>query len=67
VLGDSDVNVIVRDRGSLRHSFLFDTLGEGQPGGEFVEDAGTTEVHGAHPGFAEDFRFCDIVDGLTGA
>ena len=66
VLSDSDGNVIVRDRGAIRHTVVFDTLGDGEPGGEFVDYLGA-DVHGPHPGFAEDFPFCAIAADLTGA
>lgn len=63
---DSSGNVIVRDRGMIRHTTLFDTLGDGQPGGVFIEETNTV-VHGPHPGFADDFPFCEIAAELTGA
>ena len=66
VIEDAEGNVIVRDRGVIRHTYLFDTLGDGEPGGEFIEETQTT-VHGPHPGFAEDFPFCEIAAELTGA
>jgi hypothetical protein len=66
VLEDSAGNVIVRDRGAIQHSFLFDTLGDGEPGGEIIEEF-PASVHGPHPGFAEDFPFCEIAAELTGA
>ena len=66
ILEDSAGKVLVRDRGVIRHTVLFDTLGDGQPGGEFLEETDTV-VHGPHPGFAEDFPFCEIAAELTGA
>jgi hypothetical protein len=66
VIEDSTGRVVVRDRGVLRHRILFDTLGDDESGGEFVLDLGTT-VHGPHPGFADDFPFCEIAAELTGA
>ena len=66
VIEDSTGTVVVRDRGVLRHRILFDTLGDDVPGGEFVLDLGTS-VHGPHPGFADDFPFCEIAAELTGA
>jgi hypothetical protein len=66
VLEDSDGNVIVRDRGVIRHTALFDTLGDGVPGAIFIEETHTS-VHGPHPGFADDFPFCEIAAELTGA
>ena len=66
VIEDSAGRVVVRDRGVLRHRILFDTLGDDEPGGEFILDLGTS-VHGPHPGFADDFPFCEIAAELTGA
>lgn len=66
VLEDSAGNVVVRDRGVIRHTALLDTLGDGMPGAEFIEETHTS-VHGPHPGFADDFPFCEIAAELTGA
>jgi hypothetical protein len=66
VIYDSAGHVVLRDRGVLVHDILFDTLGDGMPGGELVADLGTA-VHGPHPGFADDFSFCDLAAELTGA
>jgi hypothetical protein len=66
VIEDSSGRVVVRDRGVIRTRFLFDTLGDGMPGGEFVELL-EVSVHGPHPGFADDFPFCEIAARLTGA
>jgi hypothetical protein len=66
VIEDSAGHVVVRDRGVIRHTILFDTLGDGVPGGELIEETHTV-VHGPHPGFADDFPFCDIAAELTGA
>jgi hypothetical protein len=66
VIEDSAGNVIVRDRGVIRHTALLDTLGDGEPGAEFIEETHTS-VRGPHPGFAEDFPFCEIAAELTGA
>jgi hypothetical protein len=66
VLEDSAGNVVVRDRGVIRTTALFDTLGDGVPGAEFIEETHLS-VHGPHPGFAEDFPFCEIAAELTGA
>ena len=63
VIEDAEGNVIVRDRGLIRFSFLFDTLGDGQPGGEFIEDTQFVS-HGPHPGFNVDL--CEIAAELTG-
>ena len=66
VVEDSDGNVVVRDRGAIRFSYLFDTLGDNTPGGNFVADVGTPSVHGPHEGFGEDFDFCGMVEDLIG-
>lgn len=66
VIEDAAGNVVVRDRGVVRHTILFDTLGDGQPGGDFIEQTDAA-VHGPHPGFADDFSFCEIAAELTGA
>jgi hypothetical protein len=66
VIEDSAGNVIVRDRGVIRRTALFDTLGDGEPGAEFIEETDVS-VRGPHPGFAEDFPFCEIAAELTGA
>jgi hypothetical protein len=64
VIEDSSGNVVVRDSGMIRQTFLFDTLGDGVPGGEFL-GVTSTVVHGPHPGFADDFPFCEIAADLT--
>jgi hypothetical protein len=66
VIKDASGNVVSRDRGVIRHTFLFDTLGDSQPGGNFIVEL-SDDVHGPHPGFAEDFPFCEIAATLTGA
>ena len=66
VIEDSAGNVIVRDRGVIRETYLFDTGGDGTPGGVFLEVTNAV-VHGPHPGLAEDFSFCEIAAQLTGA
>ncbi len=66
VIEDSTGKVVVRDRGVIRYTYLFDTLGDGMPGGEFLEllDA---SVRGPHEGFGDDFDFCELAAELTGA
>ena len=66
VIEDSAGNVIVRDRGVIRSMALFDTLGDGVPRAEFIEET-RLSVHGPHPAFAGDFPFCEIAAELTGA
>ena len=62
---DSAGKVIVRDRGVIRSTILFDTLGDSTPGGIFLGETDTM-LHGPHPGFADDFSFCEIAAQLTG-
>ena len=52
----SDGRALVRDRGSVHFSFLFDTLGDGQPGGVYGPE--TAVVRGPH---LSDEEFCGIL------
>ena len=63
VVEDSSGNVVLRDRGALRFRYLFDTGGDDEPGGTFVEFLGL-DVGGPHPGFFTDF--CQIAGDLIG-
>ena len=66
VVYDSDGNLVLRDRGALRHHILFDTLGDDRPGGVVVADLGT-QVHGPHPGWETDADYCEFATSLIGA
>ena len=48
VVEDSDGNVVARNSGSIHVSYLFDTQGDDEPGGEFVADVDEW-VAGPHP------------------
>jgi hypothetical protein len=63
VVEDSDGNVVERSRGSVHGSFLFDTLGDDQPGGEWIADL-DFRVAGPHPGL--DKHPCDYAVELIG-
>ena len=63
VIQDSSGRVVLRDRGQVRYHVVFDTLGDDQPGGEFVDFRGV-EVRGPHPSF--DTPFCQVAGGLVG-
>ncbi|TDO27485.1 dienelactone hydrolase family protein [Kribbella sp. VKM Ac-2527] len=63
VVEDSSGNVVLRDRGAVRYRTLFDTGGDGEPGGTFLEFLGA-EISGPHPGFFVDF--CRIAGDLIG-
>ena len=63
---DGSGNVVLRDRGVLRHRVLFDTLGDGTPGGITLEDE-VVGVGGPHPGFDQtEEEFCAMVTALVG-
>jgi hypothetical protein len=59
---DSDGNLVARDRGVLRLTILFDTGGDQEPGGEFVELV-DVRLAGPHPTFD---KLCDVATELIG-
>ena len=63
-ISDASGNVVVRDRGAIRQTYLFDTEGDHTPGGIFLELL-AERVSGPHPGFfmSED-EFCAVVTPL---
>ena len=64
-LYDSEGNLMLRDRGLIRFTFDFDTLGDDEPGGVEVQEL-EPSVRGPHPGF-EDETLCPVlVPLLTG-
>jgi hypothetical protein len=65
VLRDSSGRVVLRDRGVIRSTILFDTLGDDTPGGEEVGERVTVRLAGRHPSFDED-AFCAAVEDLIG-
>lgn len=52
-MSDGDGNVLFRDRGTITQTFLFDTLGDLTPGGQFVAPI-DLQTHGQFPGFEAD-------------
>ena len=62
VIKNSDGALVTRDRGVVRRTILFDTGGDQEPGGEFVD---LVELHlaGPHPTFD---RLCDVASELIG-
>jgi hypothetical protein len=58
IVRDGDGNLVVRDRGVVRQTIIFDTLGDDTPGGIFVEDV-SFEVAGPHDGLG--FDTCSIL------
>jgi hypothetical protein len=63
VVEDSEGNLVLRDRGRVTFRALFDTEGDGQPGGILLEDE-VTGVSGPHPGL--DIDFCELASDLIG-
>lgn len=63
VVENSAGKVVMRDRGVIRYTILFDTTGDDVPGGVEVEFLGA-DVRGPHPGFDADF--CEIASDLIG-
>jgi len=61
---DMDGNLILRDRGAVRATILFDTLGDAEPGGELI-DVLSEHVAGPHPGFDDEGRCASVLPYLT--
>jgi hypothetical protein len=53
VVRDAAGHVLLRDRGAIKETILFDTTGDGVPGGIFIESV-SLSVAGPHPGFFFD-------------
>jgi hypothetical protein len=66
VVRDMDGNVVLRDRGAIWSTVVFDTLGDSMPGGEVLDET-VDRVSGPHPGFEQDeAAFCEMVHDLIG-
>ena len=66
VVTNMNGQVVLRDRGRLEFTYLFDTEGDAFPGGIFLGD---TDFHvaGPHPGFfLDDAATCEGVTNLIG-
>jgi hypothetical protein len=63
---DSAGRIVLRDRGAIRRTLLFDTLGDSAPGGVTLDEA-VVRVSGPHPLFdmTED-EFCATIEDLIG-
>jgi hypothetical protein len=59
---DPSGRVVIRNRGVIRTTVIFDTEGDAVPGGNEVEVV-SVEVSGPHPGFDDAFQ-CSIIEGL---
>ena len=61
---DMTGRVVSRDRGVIRETYLFDTLGDDTPGGVYLEQLGL-QVNGPHPSFFfDENQACAIVRPL---
>jgi hypothetical protein len=66
VVRDMNGNVVLRDRGAVWRTFVFDTLGDSEPGGEVLEES-IDRVSGPHPLLdMEEAALCDMVNDLIG-
>jgi len=63
VVEDSDGNVVARNNGSVHGTYLFDTHGDDQPGGEWIADL-DFRVAGPHPSL--DKHACEYAVELIG-
>ena len=57
--------VVLRDRGATAITFQFDTLGDGMPGGNYLDETWVETYRGPHPSGGEDFDFCALAESLT--
>jgi hypothetical protein len=64
VVEDSDGNVVERNSGSVHGTFLFDTGGDDEPGGDYLSDFEIFRVAGPHPSL--DKHPCDYAVELIG-
>jgi hypothetical protein len=62
VIEDSDGNLVSKERGVVRQTILFDTGGDQEPGGTFV-DLVDLRLAGPHATFG---RACDVASALIG-
>jgi hypothetical protein len=58
-LYDAQGELLLRDRGAIRFTVVFDTLGDDTPGGIFIEEL-EPSVRGPHPGF-DDATLCPVL------
>jgi hypothetical protein len=58
-LYDAQGDLLLRDRGAIRFTVVFDTLGDDTPGGIFIEEL-EPSVRGPHPGF-DDATLCPVL------
>jgi hypothetical protein len=61
VVQDSDGNTVFRDRGTVVTSYVYDSLGDSQPGGVYLEDP--VELSNT---WDQTFDLCAVADDLIG-
>ncbi len=66
VVRDADKNVVLRDHGKIFITAVFDTLGDSQPGADFVEEKFRKVLYGSFPSREPDFDFCAMITTLIG-
>jgi hypothetical protein len=64
VIRDMNGDLVLRDRGVVRVSWIFDTLGDDMPGGQVVEVL-SDDARGPHPSWNEE-EFCAIIRDTIG-
>jgi hypothetical protein len=62
---DSSGRVLLKETGIVEFAYVFDTLNDGQPGGDFLFEE-FVRVSGPHPSFSEEFDFCSFLDDAIG-
>ena len=64
VIRDMNGDLVLHDRGVVRFSVIFDTLGDNMPGGEIVEFLSDV-ARGPHPSWNEE-EFCATIRDTIG-
>ena len=65
VVRNSKGRIVLIDHGKRESTILFDTLGDSQPGGEFIKDI-SLKITGSFPSWEPGFDFCRMVRRLIG-
>ena len=63
---DSSGQVILREYGTVRIGYVFDTENDSTPGGTFLLER-LLSVKGPHPTLEEDFDLCAFLDSEIGS
>ena len=65
VVRDKRGRIVLKDHGKIVTKDTFDTLGDSQPGGEYL-DSEVLSIKGHFPSYDPDFDFCALVSRLIG-